>query len=151
MNDNEFTVNSQGTEWLARTIVSYPAIIHPFIQCPIRRKEIHSSNDGLQTPLRQGSCPHESCRSETAYPVSIFFCKSVQGFKNTTLELCWFGERITGFVWRETQVTYHLPGQTGRFTIQANCNQNTGLVNFVPSRLLFVQISFMHPKTIAKA
>ena len=56
MNDREFTVNSQDTECLALTVVSYPAIIHPFIQCPIsklkRRKEIHSGNDGLQTPLR---------------------------------------------------------------------------------------------------
>ena len=28
MNDHEFTVNSQGTEYLALIIVSHPAIIH---------------------------------------------------------------------------------------------------------------------------
>ena len=97
-----------------------------FVQCPVnklqRRKEIHSSNDGLQTPLRKGTRPHESCLSATSYPVSIF-SKSVQGYKNSTLELCRFAERSTGFVWRETS---HLPGQIGRFTIQANDKrQNT--------------------------
>ena len=49
-------------------------------------------------------------------------------------------------------VVCHLYGQTGRFTVWANGKQNSGLVNFVPeSRLPFVQISSIHPKTAAKA
>ena len=29
-------------------------------------------------------------------------------------------------------VVYHLPGQTGRFTVWVNGKQNSGLVNFIP-------------------
>ena len=42
---------------------------------------MHSSNDGLQTPLRKGTCRHESCRSETAYPVSNSFANPCRGPK----------------------------------------------------------------------
>ena len=45
-----------------------------------------------------------------------------------------------------------LYGQTGRFTVWANGKQNSGLANFIPeSRLPFVQISSIDPKTAAKA
>ena len=42
-----------------------PAIYSSVVlQCPIsklkKRKEIHSSNDGLQTPLRKGTCRHDT-------------------------------------------------------------------------------------------
>ena len=47
-------------------------------------------------------------------------------------------------------VVYHLHWQTGRSTVLANCTQNSGLENFVPeSRLPFLQISSIYPKTTA--
>ena len=49
-------------------------------------------------------------------------------------------------------VVCYLHGQTGRFTVWANGKQNSRLVNLVPeSRLPFVQITSIHPKTAAKA
>ena len=46
---------------------------------------------------------------------------------------------------REIKVVYHLRGQTGRFTAQVNCEQESRLVNFVPeSRLPFTLISSIY-------
>ena len=54
--------------------------------------------------------------------------------------------------WKLAQflVAYHLHGQTGRSTVQANGAQNSGLVNFVQeSRLPFVRIISIYWKTTA--
>ena len=48
---------------------------------------------------------------------------------------------------------YHLPGQSGRFTVWANGTQNSRLVNFAPEvvRLPFVKLSSISQITATKA